>query len=251
MNNKEFLINCADIADDIAMHYYQNVATKVNQKSDLSPVTQADQEIEKKIRDMVAIFNKEMEVYGEEFGICPENTPLKLIIDPIDGTRNFVRGIPFFATLLAIEENGEVIDGVISAPAKKDRWQATKGQGAFYNNNPIKVSTISDLTKAQAFHGSLYGNEADMFPQEFFTLLSKTARQRGVGDYYQHMLVAMGAGEFAMDFGIKPWDIAPLAVILKEAGGAITNPDGKLDIYKSNIVSSNSFLHSEILSILG
>lgn len=243
------LMQLADQADQIAMSFFQK-QLDIQIKPDQSPVSQADLAIETMVRDEIKTRAPDITVYGEEFENTNPNASIKLIIDPIDGTRNFIRQIPLFATLLAIEEAGVITAGVVSAPASHDRWWASINQGAFHNNRPIHVSQISQLAEAQAFHGSLYGNEASQIPPSLTTLLSKTARQRGVGDYYAPMLVAMGCGEFACDFGIKVWDIAPIKIIIEESGGKFSDLTGAATVYSGNMIVSNGKLHSEILNIL-
>jgi histidinol-phosphatase len=173
-----------------------------------------------------------------------------LIIDPIDATRNFVRGIPIFATLLAIEQESEIVAGLVSAPALSARWSAARGSGAFAGSRPIRVSRVSDLARSQIFHGSLGGAEAKRLPPGLPTLIRATERQRGLGDFYQHVLVAEGAGEVAIDPVMFPWDIAALQVIVEEAGGRATTLQGERSVYGGSLVCSNGLLHEEALRIL-
>ena len=241
------LRNCSDAADDISKHYFHSPTLKVDQKSNNTPVTIADQEAEMKIRDIAAAFDSRIQILGEEHGQCPLDAPLKLIVDPIDGTQNFIRRLPFFASLLGIEEHGEVVAGMVSCPMTGERWWAAKGQGAFYNGKPIKVSSVSSLSECLVMHSSIYGSEAKGAPEGFIPLLSKTKRQRGFGDYYIHVLVAMGCGDFAVDFNLNPWDMAPLKIITEEAGGKMTDMFGKPSIYENTIITSNGILHDEII----
>ncbi|MFC1770818.1 inositol monophosphatase family protein [Candidatus Margulisiibacteriota bacterium] len=245
-----FLLKCTDKTDAIACDYFNQANLEHTYKQNKTPVTQADLEIEKYFRNELKNNFPEIEIYGEEFGQCPQDAKLKLIIDPIDGTLNFIRGIPFFATLLAIEKEGEITVGLVSAPQTGERWWATKGQGSYYNGSKISVSKIKNIRDSQVFHGSLFGPEANELPDSFMDVLSLTNRQRGVGDYYSHMLVAMGCGEFALDFGFKPWDIAPIKIIIEEAGGVFTDAQGKKDIYSGSVISSNGLFHAEILKLL-
>ncbi len=246
----DFLKSCADQADDIARHYFQTSRFKIQQKSNNTPVTQADLECESKIREMAQQFYPGLPIMGEEHGQCPPDAPLKLIIDPIDGTQNFIRGLPFFASLLAIEENGKIVAGTVSAPATKERWWASAGEGCFYNGTKIHVSDLSDISASVAFHSSIYGSEAKGACPGFLPVLQATKRQRGVGDYYCHMLVAMGCGEFAVDFNLNVWDMAPMKVIIEEAGGRMTNAYGEDTIYTPSIVTSNGKFHDQIVKIL-
>ena len=238
----------ANQADEIALKFFNQASLYVSQKSDMSPVSEADLGIEMMIKREASALFPGVEVWGEEFGLQNPEAPLKLIVDPIDGTRNFVRGIPLFATLLAIQSGDEIVAGVVSAPALHERWCAAKGYGAWQNGREMRVSDGAVLAQAQVFHGSLYGNECETLPlSEMLQILSHTQRQRGLGDFYSHVLVAQGAGEFALDFGLKPWDIAPLKIIVEEAGGKLTNLDGQFSLENPNVLTSNFHLHEVVL----
>ena len=252
-----FLHDCADAADDLCKHYFNKAHLKVDQKSNQTPVTEADLAIEKEIRRISAATFPDLLIYAEEFGQCPDDAPQKLIIDPIDGTQNFVRGIPFVGTLLAIEENGEIVAGIASQAMTFERWSAAKGHGSYHVNphldapKKIQVSPISDISQSQVFHSSIFGSEAKGSTTEtFIKLLSKTKRQRGFGDYFAHVYVAQGVGEFAFDYNLKPWDIAPLKLIVEEAGGKYTDVNGTSSIYTGTIISSNNQFHDEIINTL-
>src|SRR5437870_2175734 len=173
----------------------------------------------------------------------------RLIVDPIDGTRNFVRGIPVFATLLAIETGGEVVAGVASAPALGARWHAARGGGAFRDGRRILVSRIESLEHAMLFHGNLGPGEAGP-PPGIAGLIARVERTRGFGDFLQHMLVAEGAGEVAIDPVMQPWDIAAPQVIVEEAGGRATGLGGERSIYAGSLVTSNGPLHETALRAL-
>jgi len=258
--------------DEIARYYYTKRDFVVSQKADMSPVTIADQEIEQTLTKFFRERLPDARILGEEYGesgIHPSTTlrdpgepfetitpysaepskgRLRVIIDPIDGTRNFVRGIPFIATLLAIELDGKIIAGLVSNPIQREQWAAELGAGATYNGSPIRVSSVASLAAAQAFHGSLYGSEAEGLPRDkILKILSQTHRQRAMGDFYGHMLVASGAGEFSLDFGLKPWDIAPLKIIVEEAGGRVTNFDGGFSLEGGSLLCSNGVLHDRVL----
>ena len=235
----------ADTTEKIALEYFTKVDLAVSYKKDRSPVSEADQKIEQWVRDFMHKKNPQVGLFGEEYG---EDTTkdIRLIIDPIDGTRNFIRGIPIFATLLGLEQNGEIIAGLVSAPGLKTRWFAEKGCGARMINNitrqkvQLTVSKIKNLDQAQLFHASLSGNEVrDEAKNKLLSIINATERQRGFGDFYQHVLVAQGSGEAAVDPYVKPWDIAPLKIILEEAGGSLLSFSGKPTIYAGNALSSN------------
>ncbi len=257
MNWLPLLQELTDLADEIAMHYFlswhSGQSLKIEIKADHSPVTQADQEIEQKVRDILTDRYPEMVVFGEEFGLGDASAPLKLIIDPIDGTKNFIAGIPFFGSLMAIEENGVLTSSMVSMPRYKERWWGQKGQGSFHNFNPGKplaVSHTDSLEKSTAFHSSFAGEKQHDTPPSLVDLLKRTYRQRGYGDFFAHMLVAQGAGDFAIDYKLGIWDIAPLKLIVEEAGGRVTDIAGQNRIDTGSIISSNGPLHNAILRAL-
>jgi len=238
----------SDIADPIALHFFNKASLKVEQKDNMTPVSEGDLAIEKEARRILSDTYPNLPVLGEEFGSCPEDSEYKLIIDPIDGTSNFIRGIPIFATLLAIEKQGEIVAGLVSAPATRDRWGASRGNGATHNGKAMHVTKVDSLAESQAFYGGLYGKEARGNREQLLHLLSQTKRQRGIGDYYAHLLVAMGCGEFAIDFGLAPWDLAPLGILVEEAGGTVTQVNGeKFSPYTQSILVSNGLVHEEAL----
>ncbi len=251
-NYLPFLKKIADSTDQIALNYFNKVNLAVSYKTDNSPVSEADKLIEISIRKIAKKNN--LPVFGEEFGEDKAGS-IRLIVDPIDGTRNFIRGIPIFATLLAIEKEGHIIAGLVSAPALKTRWYAEKETGAFSETtkkNKLKVSIVNQLAKAQIFHGSIYGNEIKQkhYSDKLLSLLRKTERQRGIGDFYQHMLVAQGSGEAALDPVVSPWDIGAIKIIVEEAGGMFTAFSGKDSIYEGTALSTNGLMHAEIQELL-
>ena len=245
-----YLKEVADEADKIASYYFNKLDVKVELKSDNSPVTQADQEIERIIREFFVKKFPSIGLLGEEFENENENSSTRLIVDPIDGTSNFIRKIPIVGTLLAIEKDGEIVAALISNGITNQRWSAAKSQGAFYNDSQIYVSSVNDINDSQAFYGSLFGREARGDFDRLTRLLSYSKRQRGIGDFMSHMWVASGYGEFGIDFGLQPWDIAPIGLIVTEAGGKVTAVDGKpFDIYEGSIMTSNGHFHDQLISI--
>jgi len=242
------LVPVADAADAIASRYFRGTALQTAYKADGSQVTRADREIEQVVRQMVGELSPGLGVLGEEFGAVPGRDAARLIVDPIDATHNFVRGIPIFATLLAIEDRGEIVAGMVSAPALGTRWSAARGAGAYRNGQRIRVSGVARLEDAQLFHAGLAAMRSRR--AAVVALAGRVARSRGFGDFYQDVLVAEGAGEVAVDFGIAPWDIAPLMVIVEEAGGRATSASGERTIYAGDFVSSNGLLHDAVLDAL-
>ena len=243
-----FLTKISDIADEIAMHYFNQASLDIEIKDNMTPVSAGDLAIENEIRSFVKKDHPELSIIGEEYGETKTDSGLKLIIDPIDGTKNFIRGLPFFGSLFAIEDKGKVIAGMVSAPALHGRWWASLGNGAFYNGKQIQVSTISSLDKSNGFYGSLFGSEASKTPDKVVELLKDTNRQRGFGDFYSPMLVAMGCGEYAIDFNINVWDVAPMKIIVEEAGGRFSDTNGTSTIYSGNMICSNGHLHQTVLN---
>jgi len=244
-----FLTELADRADELARRWFRAAGLRVAEKPDSSPVTEADHAIEAMARGLVGARHPELGVLGEEEGEARGAADTRLIIDPIDGTRNFVRGIPVFATLVAIETGGEVVAGVASAPALGARWHAARGSGAFRDGRRIRVSPIASLEHAMLFHGNLGPGEAGP-PPGIAELIARVERTRGFGDFYQHMLVAEGAGEAAIDPVMRPWDIAALQVIVEEAGGRATSLTGERSIRATSLLTSNGLLQDAILAIL-
>jgi histidinol-phosphatase len=245
-----FLHAVADRADEIALRWFLHHTLPVDEKPDHSPVTEADRAIEAAARDLARRRHPDLGVFGEEQGAAG-TADRRLIIDPIDGTRNFVRGVPVFGTLLAVEDAGMVVAGVVSAPALHRRWHAARGAGAFQGERLLRVSRIPDLHQAELFHGGLGPGEGGRPPAGLGTLIDRVRRDRGFGDFYQHLLVAEGAGEIAVDPVVQPWDIAALQVIVEEAGGRATTLAGERSIYGGSLVCSNGLVHDAALAVLG
>jgi histidinol-phosphatase len=245
----------ANEADAIAMRYFRADETRVERKRDGTAVTQADRAVEEMARDTVAASGLALDVFGEEMGggeARASGSPgrARLIIDPIDGTEEFSRGIPTFGTLLGLEHDGEIVAGVASAPALGARWWAYQGEGAYRDGKRIHVSDVARLSDAMVFTtgaGPSKGKEA----QEKIRRLTDAARNgRAIGGFWQHMLVAQGAIEAALDWTSKPWDLAPLGIIVEEAGGRSTNVRGERTIYTGDLLSTNGKIHEEVLKLL-
>jgi len=245
------LQDIADRADAIALSHFRSQRLRVDDKVDGSPVSEADRAIEAMARDLVASRAPELGVFGEEEGESASQNGARLIIDPIDGTRNFVRGVPIFGSLLAIEEAGVVVAGVVSAPALRERWHASKGAGAFSGTRRLRVSAIAELSRAHVFHGDIGGRTEGITPAGLPSLFRAVERTRGFGDFYQHMLVAEGAGEVALDFKMQAWDIAAVKIVVEEAGGRATSIAGENTIYGGSLISTNGVLHAAVATFLG
>jgi histidinol-phosphatase len=245
----------ANEADAIAMRYFRADAMRVERKGDGTAVTQADRAVEEMARAKVAASGIALHVFGEEMGDGdgPPASPsrrARLIIDPIDGTEEFSRGIPTFGTLLGIEGDGEIVAGMVSAPALRGRWWAYRGEGAYRNGERMHVSNVSRLSEAMVFTTGT-GPTKNKEAREKIRRLPDAARNgRGLGGFWQHMLVAEGAIEAALDWTSKPWDLAPLGIIVEEAGGRSTNVRGERTIYTGDFLSTNGKVHDEALKLL-
>jgi histidinol-phosphatase len=246
-----------DEADAMAMGYFRGGALGAERKRDGSVVTRADKEIEQMAIGRVKASGMAIDVVGEETSAQAPKGPAtngraRMIIDPIDGTDEFTRGIPTFGTLIGIEEDGEIVAGMASAPAlgKGTRWWAYRGEGAWRGEERMHVSRVTHLAEAMIFTTGT-GPSKDAETRGRIRKLVDAARSsRSMGGFWQHMLVAEGAIECAMDWVSKPWDLAPLGIIVEEAGGKATTVDGERTIYKGRFVSTNGLVHEEVLRVL-
>jgi len=243
------LTEIADTADEIALRYFRRTDLSVSTKSNLTPVSEADLAIESATRKIVSSRHPELGMLGEEEG-ATGSTSERIILDPIDATRNFVRGIPVFATLIAVEIEREVVAGLVSAPALGARWHAERGSGAWSGGRRLSVSRIGAWSEAQVFHGSIGGSENTQWSARVAEISARAHRDRGFGDFWQHVLVAEGAGEVALDPGVSAWDVAPLMVIVEEAGGRATSVEGERTIYGNSLVTSNGVMHELAIAAL-
>jgi histidinol phosphatase-like enzyme (inositol monophosphatase family) len=242
-------IDAAKAAGEIALHYFRTNLT-VETKADRTPVTRADRECESRIVELLGARFPEIGFLGEEHGERPGQGNARWIIDPIDGTKNFIRGIPFFATLIALEEEGEVTAGVMYAPAINDLLYARKGRGAFANGQSVRVSDVHELRDAMLIHGGLQDLKTRPCWPSFLQLVDGTARQRGFGDALGHSIVIRGQAEVALEPEIKPWDVAATKIIVTEAGGRFSDFAGSSSIYAGSAVISNGRVHDQVVDIL-
>jgi histidinol-phosphatase len=244
-------LEAARAAGAIALRYFRS-GFEVTLKADQTPVTQADREAEGAIVARLRAAFPDVGVLGEEFGSAGAQGR-RWIIDPIDGTKNFVRGIPYWATLIALEEDGEVTVGVVSAPATGDLLWAARGRGAFANGARLRVSAVTRLAEATLLHSSLnYVRQLEpgRYWEGFLRLVDRTERQRGFGDYFGYTFVLRGQAELMLEADVKPWDLAPFKVLFEEAGGRLTDFAGRPTIYSGTALASNGSLHAEALAAL-
>ena len=244
----------AEEADAIAMRYFRGDELRVDRKGDGTAVTQADRAVEEMARAKVAASGLPLDVLGEEMGGGDAKSPsaerARMIIDPIDGTEEFSRGIPTFGTLMGIESNGEIVAAMVSAPGLHSRWWAYRGEGAYRDGKRLHVSNVTSLGKAMVFTTGTGPSKNAHDQAKIRALLDAARNSRSFGGFWQHMLVAEGAIEVALDWTSKPWDLAPLGIMVEEAGGRSTNVRGERTIYTGQLVSTNGIIHDEVLEIL-
>ena len=258
----------ADLADAISLDRYQALDLVVSTKPDSTPVTDADRAVETAIREAISMHRSEDGLVGEEFGSDKGSSSRYWVIDPIDGTKNFMRGVPIWATLIAlveIDSSGveEVVVGVVSAPALSRRWSAARGLGAhvrFYSHQElnedldsnesqekrIKVSKVSSISDASISYSDFVGWGSRLEP--FQKMLNSAWRTRAIGDFWSHMLVAEGSIDVAIEPSLALWDMAALEIIVREAGGVFTDISGHNGPFGSSAISTNGLLHNEVVN---
>lgn len=246
-----FANGVADRAADIGMGLFLGDGLEIRRKADRTVVTQADTSIEAMVREQVAAAFPDDHVLGEESGGGDRATGRVWIVDPIDATANYARGIPIWATLIALQVEGSLVMGLVSAPAIGERYEAVRGGGARMNGSPIRVSDIDDLGDSQLFYSGLTKLLAAPRSERPLSLLAQATRTRGFGDFWGHTLVARGAGEAMIEPQLNIWDYAAFQVVVEEAGGRVTQFDGLPTRDGGSVVSSNGVLHDEILARIG
>jgi len=245
-------LRASDTADAISLSGFTSRSFGVTRKADNSEVTDIDRATEQAIVASLNSARPDYGIYGEEFGTSgPANAEATWVIDPIDGTTNFVRGVPVWATLIALVRNGVPGLGVVSAPAMGFRWWATTGGGAFFNGTRIYASSTATISEAHVSTTPNAGWQAVGGIPKLVQLQTDALRARGFGDFWQHMLVAQGAIDVAVDvIGLQPYDNAAIYPIVQEAGGTITDRFGNADWRADSSVSSNGVLHAEVIARL-
>jgi histidinol-phosphatase len=249
-------IRLADAADEITSSRFRAHDLAVDRKPDRTPVTDADLAVEDRIRELLAEVRPADRVAGEERGgdVGMERTWL---IDPIDGTKNFLRGVPAWATLIALVVDGVPVAGVASAPALGRRWWAAGGQGAWTSaagvHRPwrVSVSGVDDLGDAYLSTTDLGSWSTHHSRDAYLRLVDACWESRAFGDFWQHCLVAEGALDVAAEPIVSPWDVAALQVIVTEAGGRFSDLTGERTFRGGSAVSTNGLLHSAVLGLIG
>jgi histidinol-phosphatase len=243
-------VAAARAAGEIALRHFRT-GLAVETKADRSPVTEADRACERRIVEILRESFPDYGVCGEETGEQSGRIAKRWIVDPIDGTKSFVRGIPFFATLIALEEEGEVTAGVVYAPATGELLYAQKDQGAFDGTGKrLRVSDVSTLPAAMVSFGGLKIFRRAGYWDAIERIVDATGRQRGYGDYLGSCAVIRGWSEAMIELDVKAWDLAPLKILVEEAGGKLTDVGGQPTIYGGSAVVTNGRLHDEIIAIL-
>ncbi|WP_300384534.1 histidinol-phosphatase [Nocardioides sp.] len=245
----------ADDADSLTTARFKALDLHVMSKPDLTPVTDADQAVEESIRRTLSRVRSRDAITGEEQGTTG-NSQRRWIVDPIDGTKNFVRGVPVWATLISLVVDDEVVVGVVSAPQLQRRWWASAGGGAWTGKSLLKatrmqVSDVRRLEDASFSYSSLSGWEDRDRLEDVLSLMRRCWRTRAYGDFWSYMLVAEGAVDIAAEPELEVYDMAALDVIVREAGGSFTSLDGSAGPWGGNAVATNAHLHDAALAFLG
>jgi len=244
----DVMVEAARAGGAVAVEHYRR-GFSVSLKADRSPVTEADQEAERAIAGVLRARCSDHGVLGEELGESGSRER-RFIIDPIDGTRNFVRRIPTWAVLIGLEENGVVTAGVVFQPVTGVLHTAWRGNGAWRDGERIRVSPVDALERALVVHSSVNFLKRSPYWDGFLRLSDRTQVQRGLGDFSAYLWVAEGQGEIALSTTVKAWDVAALKAVVEEAGGRVTDLDGGSGIYGSTVCASNGLLHDEALAAM-
>ncbi|KHO27366.1 histidinol-phosphatase [Mycolicibacterium setense] len=246
-------LELADQADALTMDRFGALDLRIETKPDLTPVTDADRGAEEALRASLAAARPDDTVFGEEFGGTTTLTGRQWVIDPIDGTKNFVRGVPVWCTLIALLDDGVPTVGVVSAPALARRWWAGLGQGAFGSfagaTRKLSVSGVTDLASASLSYSDLTTGWEDR-RDRFVELTDAVWRVRAYGDFWSYCMVAEGAVDIACEPEVKLWDIAPLDILIREAGGTFTSIDGAPGPHGGSALATNGPLHDAVLARL-
>ena len=244
----EVAIAAARAAGAVALQYFRT-ALQVERKLDRSPVTVADREAEQRAVAVLREAFPDHGILGEEFGE-QGGTGARWIIDPIDGTKSFIRGIPYFATLIALEEEGEITTGAVYAPALDDLLYARKGCGAFDARGPLRVSSVDSVSHSMLVFGGASALRSRGYWPAYGRLVDHSSRQRSYGDYFGYTFVARGQAEAMIDVDLKPWDLAALKIIIEEAGGRFTDFQGQPTAFGGSAIASNGLVHDEIRQLI-
>ena len=240
----------ADRAGEIAMGLFRSEGLEVRLKADLSMVTRADTSIEAMVREQLAVAFPDDRVFGEEQGGDAHGDGRVWIVDPIDGTSNFARGVPVWGTLIALHQDDEGVVGICNMPALGERYAAVRNEGATCNGRPIRVSTIARIADAHLLYAEMKELLGGPYREPVLAMVADCWRDRGFGDCWAHAFIARGSAEVMLEPELSLWDYAAMQVIVQEAGGRMTTFDGGPPVHGGSIVSSNGVLHDEVLTRL-
>ncbi|MFN2471474.1 MAG: inositol monophosphatase [Gaiellaceae bacterium] len=243
-----FALSLADTADAITLPRFRAADLRVDTKPDTTVVSDADRTAEEAIRDRVTSERPGEGVLGEELG--DDGTDVRWVVDPVDGTSNFVRGVPVWGTLIALEREGLPVVAVASAPALRRRWWALRGGGAFADGEPIRVSRVARVEDASISVTSLRAMEKIERADQWLALCRRAWSNRGLGDFWQHVLVAEGALDVALDPLMNLWDYLPVQLVLEEAGGRCTDLADAPPRDGSSFLATNGLLHAAVVETL-
>jgi histidinol-phosphatase len=264
----QLALSLADTADALTLARYRAADLRVETKPDMTPVSESDKAVELALRELLASGRPQDGVIGEEFGGGPEaglataggqlatsgsgsgSAVRTWVIDPIDGTKSYVRGMDTWSTLIALIVDGVVTVGVVSMPALGKRWWATRGGGAFADGRPVHVSAIRELGDAQLLWSGVQEWDAVGGSERLLELGRRCWRMRGIGDAWQYMMVAEGAAEIAVDPEVTLWDMAAVSIVVQEAGGCFTSVDGVPGPAAGSGLATNGVLHDAVLELL-
>lgn len=246
----ELLEDVADIArqaGDLTLKWFRSSSLSIETKGDGTPVTEADKAAERYIRERIEMVAPDSSIVGEEEGVTNGTSGLTWYVDPIDGTKGFTRGVPLYSTLIAVEDAYGPAIGVVHIPATGETVWAGRGLGAFGNDGPVHVSKTAQLAGAYISTSSVSRWGCDMFTR----VDNAKMDVRGWGDGYGFLMVAMGRVDAMLDVGAgKPWDYAPMAIIMAEAGGRFSDLDGAVNIHSPSVLATNGLIHDELLSVV-
>lgn len=251
----EFALHLAEVADSLTMARYQASDLQIEAKPDLTPVTEADRAVELELRKLLQKEFPNDGIVGEEFASTSADASRKWIIDPIDGTKNYVRGVPVWATLISLVVDEESVVGVVSAPAMARRWWAAKNAGAYTrevtgNTRRLNVSKVGAVQDASFSYSDHIGWNQHGAGNGLANLQNSVWRSRAYGDFWSHLLVAEGAVDIAGEPELNSWDMAAFIAIVVEAGGTVTGYDGSPAFSAGNALSTNGLLHEAVLRLI-
>lgn len=246
----QLALELADLADRLTTERFRAADLHVDTKADATPVTDADRRTEAALRERLHQLRPHHAVVGEEFG-ADGDAEWRWLLDPIDGTKNYARGVPVWATLIGVRRGDDGVCGVVSAPALGRRWFAARGEGAWSSSGArLAVSSVPQLDAASLSCTDVRDYAANGLGEQFAALLQRCRVVRGFGDFWSHMLTAEGAVDVGIEVGVQPWDMAPVQVIVEEAGGRYSDFDGERRIDTRSAITSNGLLHEQVLALM-